>query len=434
MKPLECTGTGKTTVARAIANVLFNLNLLPTNNIVETSALGLTADYVGQTKSKVGEVLQEARGGVLFIDEAYNLGVGHFGKEAVDTIVEAMTSETYKNVVIVIAGYPDEIHAMFRSNSGLKSRFTHFFEFPDWGPKDCVTFFHLLSKKRGFTLAQGIDGILKEACSTLIGYEGWGNGRDVTKLWEDAKSARDVRVYSDVAANKELSVHDVKEAITAMLIQRKPRPFTVKPNQRQREFAFASADLPFPAVGSVIEGEDLVPSNETEQGEDEDSEHTCELGHDKRDDGVPDDVWQALQERKKEERKRAIEVEKLQEYLKKLQAEIAEAELQKEEKERLEQLMAQAQEKELRQLEAEIERLREAERLAQLKRIEEENKRRELERKQEELRKKEEIKKKLRQISKCPAGFEWYKVNSGWRCGGGSHFASEEELHRRFGL
>ena len=140
------SGTGKTTVARTIAKVLFGLGLIPSDRIVETSALELTADYVGQTTTKVTEALRESKGGILFIDEAYNLGIGPFGKEACDTIVAAMTSEQFKDVVIVIAGYPHDIDSMLNSNAGLKSRFTHFFEFPDWRPEDCKSFFELLVK------------------------------------------------------------------------------------------------------------------------------------------------------------------------------------------------------------------------------------------------------------------------------------------------
>ena len=129
-------GTGKTTVARAIARILFGLKLKPSDKLVETSALDLQAPYLGQTAAKVNEVLSESKGACLFIDEAYNLSssMGQFGKEACDTLVAGMTSEDFKDVQIIIAGYPHEIDEMFKSNAGLKSRFTHFFEFPDWRP------------------------------------------------------------------------------------------------------------------------------------------------------------------------------------------------------------------------------------------------------------------------------------------------------------
>jgi len=172
----------QTTVARAIAHVLFSLGLLPSNKSVKKLALDLQAKFVEQTNGKVNEALSEAKGGVLFIDEAYNLGVGPFGKEACDTIVQAMTSKQYKDIVILLAGYPDEIDNMLQSNAGLKSRFNHHFEFKDWVGSDCKSFFQMLSKKKKFDLATGVLEEVKGGCIELMALPGWGNGRDVTSL------------------------------------------------------------------------------------------------------------------------------------------------------------------------------------------------------------------------------------------------------------
>ena len=185
-----CPGTGKTTVARIIADVLFGLGLKPSNKIVEKSALDLTAEHVGHTKKKVNEALKEAKGGILFIDEAYNLGEGVYGKEACDTIVAAMTSPDFQDVSIVIAGYQDEINEMLNTNSGLKSRFTHFFDFPDWEAEDCVKFFSMLAEKEHFSLGDGVMDEIDRGCSVLSKLDGWGNGRDVTKLWKESKGQR----------------------------------------------------------------------------------------------------------------------------------------------------------------------------------------------------------------------------------------------------
>ncbi|CAK9039190.1 Protein CbbX, partial [Durusdinium trenchii] len=109
-------GTGKTTVARVMARILFQLRLLGSENVQETSGLNLTGEYVGQTKKKVEEKLDAAKGGVLFIDEAYELGKGRFGAEACTAIVAAMTDPKYKGVVIIIAGYPGDIDKMLNTN------------------------------------------------------------------------------------------------------------------------------------------------------------------------------------------------------------------------------------------------------------------------------------------------------------------------------
>ncbi|KAI8896071.1 hypothetical protein BC833DRAFT_599019, partial [Globomyces pollinis-pini] len=117
-------GTGKTTVARVMADILFQLEVIATDRIIETSGLALTGEFVGQTKKKVTETLGQAKGSVLFIDEAYELGKGIYGEEAMTTLLAAMTDPEYKGMVIIIAGYPHDIDTMLNRNVGLKSRFT----------------------------------------------------------------------------------------------------------------------------------------------------------------------------------------------------------------------------------------------------------------------------------------------------------------------
>ena len=128
-------GTGKTTVARLLADIYRELGLLPTGQLVEVDRAGLVGGYVGQTAIKTSEVIEQAVGGVLFIDEAYTLtahkGQNDFGQEAVETILKAM--EDYRDELIVIAaGYTDLMQEFLESNPGLKSRFNYFIEFPDY--------------------------------------------------------------------------------------------------------------------------------------------------------------------------------------------------------------------------------------------------------------------------------------------------------------
>ena len=209
-------------MARVIADVLFSLGLLPTNKIVERSANDLVAGYIGQTSGLVKEALSEAKGGVLFIDEAYSLGEGPFGKEACDTIVQAMTSEEFADVLIVIAGYPDEINDMLNSNVGLKSRFTDFFDFPDWECSDCVAFFKMCLEKESFGAGPGVLDKVEEGCNVLRSLKGWGNGRDVAKLWKEAKSERADRVYDKEDIEKMIVLDDVKGGIESMIQARIP--------------------------------------------------------------------------------------------------------------------------------------------------------------------------------------------------------------------
>jgi len=99
-------GTGKTSVARVMSNVLFDLELTARRHVEETSGLKVQGQYVGQTPKVVEQSLDKAKGGLLFIDEAYTLGQGQFGSEACDTLVAAMTDPQYAGLVVVIAGYP----------------------------------------------------------------------------------------------------------------------------------------------------------------------------------------------------------------------------------------------------------------------------------------------------------------------------------------
>jgi SpoVK/Ycf46/Vps4 family AAA+-type ATPase len=215
-------GTGKTTVARALANILYGLQLKPSPKIVETTGLDLMADYVGQTTTKVTEKLKESKGGVLFIDEAYNLGNGTYGKEALDTLLAAMTNPDFEDVSIVIAGYPNELNQMMATNPGMKSRFTEFIEFEDWDGEDCAAFFKLCSSQKNFELDSGVVKAVQDGCNTILSLDGWGNGRDVKQLWTDAKGLRDRRVYDTPNVGKIIALVDVQEAIQSMIQARIP--------------------------------------------------------------------------------------------------------------------------------------------------------------------------------------------------------------------
>ncbi len=133
-------GTGKTTVARLIAAIYHELGLLSKGNLVETDRAGLVAGYVGQTALKVKEVVERAYGGVLFIDEAYALSnsMGNdFGEEAIDTLVKLM--EDYReNLVVIVAGYTNEMNRFLKSNTGLISRFNKFINFPDYSNEELL--------------------------------------------------------------------------------------------------------------------------------------------------------------------------------------------------------------------------------------------------------------------------------------------------------
>lgn len=169
-----------------MANILYQLDIISSDKPIETSGLDLTGEYVGQTKKKVTDILDMACGSVLFIDEAYELGKGIYGWEAMTTILAAMTDPRYSSLVIIIAGYEKDIDSMLNMNPGLKSRFTQYFNFEDWLQSDCQVFFLNLAKRDNYILEDGIDEMLLENFEKLRNRPGFGNGRDVNRIWTDS--------------------------------------------------------------------------------------------------------------------------------------------------------------------------------------------------------------------------------------------------------
>ena len=138
-------GTGKTTVAKIYAELLKECGILKRGHLIVTSRADFVASYVGQTAAKTKKKIKEALGGVLFIDEAYSLlgQAGDFGKEAIDTLVDEMTKYN-ENLVVILAGYPNEMEALLNSNPGLHSRFKKFFHFPDYRMEELITIYGIL--------------------------------------------------------------------------------------------------------------------------------------------------------------------------------------------------------------------------------------------------------------------------------------------------
>jgi AAA+ superfamily predicted ATPase len=131
--------------------------------------LNMTAGYVGQTAEKVTEILNSARGCVLFIDEAYGLGKSSFGVEAMNTLLAAMTdTKNYKGMVVIIAGYKSDLNEMLARNEGLRSRFSNVIDFPDWNSQDCVNFLTQTATKENFQLDEETKTVLNGGFEELI--------------------------------------------------------------------------------------------------------------------------------------------------------------------------------------------------------------------------------------------------------------------------
>ena len=180
-------GTGKTTVARILGKLYKEIGILSTGQLVETDRSGLVAGYVGQTAIKTQKKIQEAMGGVLFIDEAYTLNQKdeNFGQEAIDTILKAMEDHRDEFIVIV-AGYTQLMKEFVESNPGLKSRFNKFFEFPDYTVDELQQIFELQCEKYQYKLTEEAAAAVREEIIRLEASKGenFANAREVRNLFE----------------------------------------------------------------------------------------------------------------------------------------------------------------------------------------------------------------------------------------------------------
>lgn len=178
-------GTGKTTVARLVAAIYKELGILSRGTLLETDRAGLVAGYVGQTALKVKEVVEKALGGVLFIDEAYALtssgAQNDFGPEALDTLVKMMEDHR-EDLVVIVAGYTEEMKQFLKANTGLVSRFNKFIEFPDYSVEELLDIFHVMAYKAGF--------IVEEAASELLRKKLWDMDELTAKRFGNARGIR----------------------------------------------------------------------------------------------------------------------------------------------------------------------------------------------------------------------------------------------------
>lgn len=181
-------GTGKTTVARIIAEVLYNLGYIAQNKLIEASSKDLVGEFVGQTAPKTMSVVEKALGGVLFIDEAYSLASkgamgGGYNDEAIATLIQAMENNR-DNLVVIFAGYTKEMQAFLDSNSGIVSRIGYTLEFEDYTPDELIEIFKGMMKKSGFTVE---DEAIEEVRKVIEEYKdskNFGNARFIRNVYE----------------------------------------------------------------------------------------------------------------------------------------------------------------------------------------------------------------------------------------------------------
>ncbi len=192
-------GTGKTTVARIIAQIYKQIGVLSKGQLVEVDRSGLVAGYVGQTALKTMEQIKKAKGGVLFIDEAYALAQKDdaFGQEAIDTILKAM--EDYRDdFVVIVAGYTQPMKKFIESNPGLKSRFNKYIEFPDYNIDELEEIFNLNCKKYDYIVEDDVKHQIRALITAkkIENIDNFANAREVRNLFEEIITNQARRVAS----------------------------------------------------------------------------------------------------------------------------------------------------------------------------------------------------------------------------------------------
>jgi type VII secretion ATPase EccA len=229
-------GTGKTTIARVVANILAGLGVIPEPTLVETSRKDFVAEYEGQSAVKTTKTIDRAMGGVLFIDEAYALvqerdgRADPFGSEALDTLLARMENDRDR-LVVIIAGYSADIDRLLETNEGLRSRFATRIEFDSYGPEEILEIANVIARGNDSELSSAAAGNLLQAAELLDqrtvrgkpAVDVAGNGRYARQLVEAAEQYRDIRLtrsgnLEDLDAQRlgEISGEDMAEAIASV--------------------------------------------------------------------------------------------------------------------------------------------------------------------------------------------------------------------------
>jgi AAA+ superfamily predicted ATPase len=417
-------GTGKTTVARKMAQMLHALGVLASDHVVLTTALDLTGQFTGQSKKVIEGKMEEARGGVLFIDEAYKLGEGQYGDEVMVKLLGMLTEPEYSGgkTIVILAGYDADMYTMLARNAGMASRFTECMHFADWTAAQCVSLVESLAQRERpipFALAEGAEAVLLEGLTHLIQRPGWANARDAETLYKLLKKCRDRRLVADymapngaapvpasvtVATALKFSLSDASSAVGIFMEMRKNAVAPTAQPVDSATNAVTSAEAVARTVTTVPQSAPLtaaLPSSsdvtDTADVLSAADESVDEDGGDSHSDGEADgddDVGSGDTEVLTADQRTALDAQQ--------------AQLDENNRRAALELAA------LQQRAAELSH-KEMQRVLALQKVQQEAQRQQA----------------LQKLGRCVMGYAWQKVSGGYRCCGGAHFVGDGEVERR---
>jgi probable Rubsico expression protein CbbX len=193
-------GTGKTTVALRMAQILFSLGYVRRGHLVAVTRDDLVGQYIGHTAPKTREVLKRAMGGVLFIDEAYYLyrpeNERDYGQEAIEILLQVMENQR-DDLVVILAGYKDRMDTFFRSNPGMSSRIAHHLDFPDYAPAELLSIADRLLAQQAYRFAAGARETFAEYLAHRIRQPNFANARSVRNALDRARLRQASRLFAE---------------------------------------------------------------------------------------------------------------------------------------------------------------------------------------------------------------------------------------------
>ncbi|MGM8213339.1 AAA family ATPase [Virgibacillus sp. W0430] len=192
-------GTGKTTIARKLSRIFFDMNILSKGHFIEAERADLVGEYIGQTAQKTRAVIEKAMGGILFIDEAYSLARGgekDFGKEAIDTLVKQM-EDHHNDFILILAGYPYEMDQFLILNPGLKSRFPFILDFTDYDLLQLMDIAKQMAAEREYEFSKEAERKLKAHIAEVRSTYNFSNARYIRNVIEHAIRMQAVRLLTE---------------------------------------------------------------------------------------------------------------------------------------------------------------------------------------------------------------------------------------------